>query len=647
MNSIIIEILRNDQATNIQLSPDTNYIAIIGSEPSNDLKIECTQQNFNDNIILLRYNKELPNASKTAIAFFQDLITKIFDKIFTNQVNDLKTFDFLHLRFVTKPKEIAQLPFEMALPPTVIENQIPTQPFFINENLKAIFTRELRQSYSKNYKWPSSPRILFAWAQPVNRVPHKEHVEAFVEVLKKWALPIKTSTEPVPDVGSLISLLPDATLQSIKRTIRIALDENKPYTHIHLLAHGVKDKEAGSEFLLQLNNDNAAEKSYHANGNELGDSLIFEREGNFIFPQVVSLMVCDSGNVGDPVHPTGSLAHSLHQAGIPCVFASQFPLTQDGSIKLIQTLYGELLQSSDPRIALYNTRVALAKENTHDWASLVAYARFPEDIDEQMKDIKLKIMLEFMKTANALTDHILKHINQLKKEQAEKNFIEVEKRLDSSIDNLTTFLKEIEQNKINKDRFAEHYGLIGSAYKRKAEHIFRVSEYNGNLECQNKNHSINALLKAKNFYNGGYKFLNSHWNGTQYLSLATILKEQQTTSEEQEIWTCCKVMAENDERYAAQDDQTKAWAYGTLAELYFLKPYVFQLNEHEKVESFSKAQEFIVKLNNLTTEIFPKQSTVRQFDRYINWWPKILSTVHIQNLKKDAEILQNSFEILL
>ncbi|HMK24995.1 MAG TPA: CHAT domain-containing protein [Chitinophagaceae bacterium] len=649
MNEIVIEILRDGQTVNQLLKSGTNYIALYGSDPAKDFMINCEQQEFNNYVKLLRYDNTNEISRQSGIAFFQDLISGIIDKIYPAQIAQGIQNDMVHLRLVTTPKEIAQLPFEMALTPSVLQNEMPRTPFFVNPKIKTTFTRELRQLSFKQYNWPFKPRILFAWAQPNNKVPQQEHLKAFVDVLRRWALPIKTSVEPVPDVGALITLLPDATLQSIKDKITAAFNDRKPYTHVHLLAHGSNGvAENGEQFLLVLNSDNPAEKSYRAEGSELARSLIIEKDGQQFVPQVVSLIACDSGNVGSPVHPSGSIAHSLHQSGIPCVFASQFPLTQKGSVKLVVSLYTQLLQSSDPRLALYETRAALAADKVHDWASLVAYARFPEDIDEQMKDISLKRMLEFMKTANALTDHVIKYMNVLKKEHAETSFTEVNDRLDSSIEKLTTLLEETQNDKINKDRYAEHYGLIGSAYKRKAEHVFRVAEYKKDVSDDIKNQSKQALKNAKDYYYRGYRFLNSHWNGTQYLSLAVWLNETPTGKDEKEMWTFCKVMAANDEQYAA-DDVSKAWAYGTLAELYLLQPFIMNLNSPEKENSFAQAKEYLQKLNALQNQQFPKESTARQLERYINWWSKMDDSdtmkqlrLIITELRKELPVLENT-----
>jgi hypothetical protein len=103
-------------------------------------------------------------------------------------------------------------------------------------------------------------------------------------------------------------------------------------------------------------------------------------------PMVVTLTTCDTGNAGSVLLPGGSVAHELHTAGIPWVLASQFPLTINGSIPMIEVLYPGLLRGDDPRQVVYETRQRLhmGNQQDHDWASLIVYASVPRDFDQQI-----------------------------------------------------------------------------------------------------------------------------------------------------------------------------------------------------------------------------------------------------------------------
>src|SRR6185369_3772851 len=109
-------------------------------------------------------------------------------------------------------------------------------------------------------------------------------------------------------------------------------------------------------------------------------------EGELVSPAVVTVASCDSGNVGSVVAPGASIAHQLHEAGIPLVLASQFPLSVRGSAIMTETVYTRLLRGEDPRVLVHDLRQVLhvSCPDTHDWASVVAYAALPADIDKQV-----------------------------------------------------------------------------------------------------------------------------------------------------------------------------------------------------------------------------------------------------------------------
>ena len=146
MNTIVIEILRNGQVTNQLLQKSTNYIALCGAYPAKDFTINCDQQMFNHHVKFLRYDSsadgdtekenEEERLRQSSILFFQDLISGIIDQIYPEQLHYRPQDDMLHLRLVTTPKEIAQLPFEMALTPVQLQNVSPRVPFLLTMQLK-------------------------------------------------------------------------------------------------------------------------------------------------------------------------------------------------------------------------------------------------------------------------------------------------------------------------------------------------------------------------------------------------------------------------------------------------------------------------------------------------------------------------------
>ena len=154
-------------------------------------------------------------------------------------------------------------------------------------------------------------------------------------------------------------------------------------------------------------------------------------------------------------------------------------------------------------MALYETRIDLKKASNHDWASLVAYARFPEDINEQLQAANLKMLFNSMKITNAWVDHTFKFLDKMKLENKESALLDLENRLTKSIEQLSKFLNaenKKESTLANELLRAEHLGLLGSGYKRIAEYFFRLVEFNPTKKDDLFKRSIEAVNKAKEFY---------------------------------------------------------------------------------------------------------------------------------------------------
>jgi hypothetical protein len=150
-----------------------------------------------------------------------------------------------------------------------------------------------------------------------------------VNALKPLAKPKKNNPEPEPDTDPFLTELPNASVRSIKETIKKAIEENKPYSHIHILAHGGNVQDfSGVAFRLMLCDDADPTEAIKAEGKDLTDAIIPDKNGPI--PVVVTLSACDSANTGNVLVSSGSLIDQLHRAGIPCVFASQFPAYTTG-----------------------------------------------------------------------------------------------------------------------------------------------------------------------------------------------------------------------------------------------------------------------------------------------------------------------------
>lgn len=644
MKSLNIGIARAGTPNNYLLNEDTRYISMFGNKPEVTFSIPFGHDKLIEKIGKLRYNEADPSSAEESIAFFQRVTSKLLQdlKYLTIEESDNSP---LHIRLVTTPLELAQIPFEFFLcPPNISDGK--EIPLLAHPNRTITLTREIRQESEKNYTWPHKPRILFAWAHPDPKlpVPYEEHQAILEELVRPLARPMSSSPYPEPNLEEFLTILPHASVEAIMQKVSDAQKENKPFTHIHLLAHGGSQILHASvlEFRLMLCRNNTTDKVKRVTGESLAKALVPNIQQSP--PAVVSLSVCDSGNIGNTILPSGSVAYQLHQAGIPCIVASQFPLTKFGSAILLKTLFHRLVNGYDPRVALYETRIALKKEQSHDWASLITYARFPEDIEEQLQSSQLKWGFDAMKVSNSWVDHIFKYWEKLSEEQLEELFSKIKERLIFSIGRLEQLLNADKESILKSEKLkSEHFGLLGSSFKRKAEFLYRWAGLNPHRKTELISEISDSLENAKIYYKKGFDADPlSHWNATQYLALQAISKGSPTS--DKDLWTIAKFMAERDEQ-TATNQASRIWAWGTLAELYLLMPYCgLGSDAKEDEHAINQAIQLIQKISDCDNSFeYAKESTARQLERYINWWPSVypdsFPALLAVNAKKLRELL--------
>ncbi len=640
-NSIAIELLRTGTPHNQTLSPGVTYLALCGTHPPAEFRVNLEQYKFSRYLQLLRY-KSGAEASSIQLAkeALQEIITKIFEEIPALQTEASFSDGWLHLRLVMTPRELAMLPFELALTPNGFQGA-RDKAFLLNPQRLTTITREVRQIASKSYNWPAKPRILYAWAAPERPVPADEHLAKLKAAILPWVCPNKDKPEPEADDSPLLTVLTQVRLSQLRAAVEEAVRQDNPYTHIHLLAHGIDipNPDNGPRFALALHverptlkPDGTTAKTDAVDGDRLADALLVVQDDRAYCPAVVTIAACDGGNEGTNLLPGGSLAHVLHQSGVPYVLASQFPLSMDGSVRLVDEFYPRLLHGEDPRTALYYTRKAVDQADIHDWASLVAYARFPDDLDDQLQDVQLKIALEIMKAATTWADFLLRHGTG-----KPETYALVESRLNEAISRLETLLKRNSNPAKTPARSAEHYGLLGSAYKRLAEHLYQQSHREAQQDALRRQ-SRKALETARSYYQRGYDLLlTNHWTGVQYLSLTAVLRG--TLENERDRWYIARFAAERDLLKSTGSD--RVWPR-TLAELCLLKPFILTVEafETEKAAALEQAMTYVDELAE-SDSTFAKESTARQLERYVEWWPEALPSVRTEQMQALAKPLRD------
>ncbi|MCA9710311.1 MAG: CHAT domain-containing protein, partial [Myxococcales bacterium] len=197
-------------------------------------------------------------------------------------------------------------------------------------------------------------RILIAWSASGGRVPAGDHIRAVAAAAELGGFGF------VPDRD----VLGHADLRGLARAL--GDPSAPPVSVLHLLAHGAP---SGSVYGLSLDDGEG--------GRELIDpgelrQVLAPHAGHL---RLVVLGACDSSNSGATGNVLGSLAQTLHRAGIQAVLASRFPLSVEGSNILARRLYHELLvRPSSVEDAVRAARAdLLAHPDQLDWAAVQLY----------------------------------------------------------------------------------------------------------------------------------------------------------------------------------------------------------------------------------------------------------------------------------
>ena len=191
------------------------------------------------------------------------------------------------------------------------------------------------------------------------------------------------------------------------------------------------------------------------------------------YPSVVTVASCDSGNRGNVVYSGASFAHELHQAGIPFVVASQFPLSKPGSVHMVEVLYDRLLWGDDPREVLHALRrklYALHTSTTHDWASLVVYCALPTTRGDQLKDTAYGQARAAIDAALGPCDDFVDSLRDAETTPAPEA---LRSHVEELLDRAAAAAKRMPTG---GEYETEGYGLLASTEKRKAEVRFRLGQ---------------------------------------------------------------------------------------------------------------------------------------------------------------------------
>jgi len=641
-----VEFLRPGPPQNQLLSPLTQYLAICGEAGAGVVTVPYEHATFERKLKELRYETGDPG---DRLAMLHDMgvdMGRILGAVpglpGSLAVDPDHDGVLVHLRLTVSASELALLPFEFA--------KIPVGPNATAEGWLALqtrppvaLTRHIRNVSAESVVWPHRPRILFVAGDP-DVIPFVEHRAALLQAIGPFAFPGRDDSAKSADgsreqFGELLTILVNPTLNDVFRECRDAR-----YTHVHILTHGDFDDAAsdsyGRSYGLVLRGSESG--SDVVSGERFASALTAIIDGRTHRPTVISVASCDSGNVGSVVRPGASFAHALHQGGVPLVVASQFPLSVEGSVPLVATLYRGLLWGDHPLVLLREIRAELHARYTsrwHDWASLVVYEALPRDMAQQLERARYF-------QAKRAVDAALEGIDGAVEGAV---FSSDASRTDAGAalaDLYAATAHALAHLPVDGAFAVECTGLRASAGKRLAQVAFAL-EGKGFANPFTKD-CVALLDDARADYERAVRGLlvgdgstlqhiaTLHWLAVQLESLSAVLGKPSEPGR----WEAAKLCAD---MYAGHAElEQRAWAQGSLAELWLLRlarsgP---QTDEAAVRDAADRALRHARGLAQLypSRDAFPVASTRRQFARYVDWWgdPRFERDLSAQGVDRHA-----------
>ncbi len=419
IRSVELELLRPGPPHNQLLSPLTGYIALCGDEPPETVHVPFEHYRLLRRLQSLRgpYTRELEGA----VTELREDVVRMLSGIRSLATSLAQArgdgAGVIELELVLSASELSLIPFEIAFYPGG-----PTREL---AHCEVVVTRRSRRVPRGRLKWRQRPRVLMVSASPagVDPPPVAAHVEALQQALEPWLVHLDGHEDKktvLDELRKYLVVLPNATEQSIQKAIAEAQSTRQEFSHIHVLAHGgelllsgrgdTRDPLRPLRFGVVLHDTADPRRPDVLSGARFFSAIAgADSDCDRRLPQVVTLAMCDGATVGDVVVPGASIAHDIHDGGVPVVLASQFPLSFGGSVVLVRTEYGRLLAGDDPRCALRESRrsVHAAAGPTIgpvDWASVVQYGALPQDLDNHVRDARIRALRQTIDSATSSID---------------------------------------------------------------------------------------------------------------------------------------------------------------------------------------------------------------------------------------------------
>lgn len=665
MRTITLELLRHGPSHNQLLSPLTPYMALCGNHGAVTLHVPFEHKQFLHRLSALQYSQ-----SDEARGFqLQDTAREIGEILaripgLTAEAN--KPYpngrELTHLRLIISASELALLPFELAMAPSGCPGA--GQHLVLQPQSPLCVTREVRRAPDQPGPMTAKFRILFIAASPpgTGDIPF----EANLFVLRKAIVPWVRHYAPdnmamLRDrIEEHLVVLSAASIKEIEKACATGT-----FTHVHILAHGVNRPGASDDgFCLALHDSVDPSGTDYVSGTRLATALRanlrpFDGEDRrraspasmprvvceaadpvegkrLACPSMVSLASCNSGDVGSVVGAGASIAHALHEAGIPMVIAGQFPLSFGGAVHLTDVLFQGLLWGEDPRWLFHDLRRRLYTRfpKTHDWASLTTYVALPTDFHRTMEDLQVQRTVQSidaaMSHADTATTAALSGTTNTAKVQLWLG--SVRGRMKAAMQRLETLIQNMPSQ---RPRIC---GLLGSGRKREAEIVYSLWKLKDPPQDKEelRVEMVDLLVQARDRYDESFCLNRSNsWALVQQVALSCVLRSLHTENQGElfrialnprlaltDQWTTAYVLSMKD--LLSEVPRDRIWARGNLIELSILANEIWPDFRDVAPNLEDVVRESIKDLIRLSSPYgFEVYSTRRQILRYVNWYPEI------------------------
>lgn len=421
IRTVKLELLRPGPPHNQLLSPLTEYIALCGDAPPESVRVPFEHYRILRQLQGLRPGRSPAEIEGTITELREDVLRLLCGiRCLATSLAEAHGdgAEVIELELVLSASELSLIPFELAF--------IPGSPTRELAHREVIVMRRSRRVPRARLHWRRRPRVLVLAASPpgFRAVPLPSHVQGIREAIGPWLTHIDGQRDNdliLDELKKFVVVVPNASELSIQETIRRAVDEDHPFTHVHLLAHGdeiAQDDGPSAEpgalreprFGIVLHDSRMPTKRDTLSGRRLFSALAGSDERcRRQLPQFLTLASCDSGNIGGVVVPGASVAHDVHDGGIPVVVASQFPLSFPGSTVFVKRMYERLLAGDDPRCALRETRRSVHAAGKRgsgplDWAAIVQYGALPENLAAKVKEARIRALRQRVDAAISSVD---------------------------------------------------------------------------------------------------------------------------------------------------------------------------------------------------------------------------------------------------